>query len=115
MLLFLLVGTALAAIAAGQFVGVAPQARLLCIRVGDIRPQPELEDITNAIRLAVQAAVDTGIPSVILLPFTLPVNQEYDDAVRIPTVIWNNPYILMRSTGRQGHRERRPRHRFCWK
>ena len=111
---FLIVGTTLAAIVGGQTVGVAPEAQLKCIKVQKDGQEAEVKDIISGIQLAVERAGDnTTIPSVILVSYFLPANQELDDAVRIPTVSWNDTYtyIEMRFTGHQGHREGHPRHR----
>ena len=109
---FPLVGTNLAAIIGGQLIGVAPQARLLCIKVGDL--DPDVPNMIEAIRFAVQLAGSASTPSVILLPFVSGFfGQAFDDAVRIPTVSWNNTYIKMRSTGRRRHQEWRPLDHSC--
>ena len=54
-------------------------------------------------------AGNTTLPSVILVSYCVPAKQEFDDAVRIPT-IRQHAYVEIRSTGYQGHRERHPRH-----
>ena len=92
---FLLVGTTLAAIVGGQTVGVAPEAQLKCIKVQKDGQEADVRDIISGIQLAVERASDnTAIPSVILVPYSFPANQQLDDAVRIPTVSWNDTEIL---------------------
>ena len=88
---FLIVGTALAAIVSGRFVGVAPQAQVNCIKVtkGDKGPL-DPKDVADGIRLAVKLASNSTLHSVILAAPSGLANQEYDDAVRILTVSWNN-------------------------
>ena len=83
----LLDGTELASIIGGQYIGVATQAVLNCIKVmkyGQL--VTEVKDIVDAIGLALDVARDTKVPSVIVIgPLVLP-SQELDNAVCIPTL-----------------------------
>ena len=110
----LLDGTGLAQIIGGKSFGVASEASLGCIKVGrDDQPYPEIKDIADAIRGAVDIAGALNVPAVIVLGWVTDLSQVLDDAVRIFTVSWGNTYIEMRSTGLQRFGERHPRHQWC--
>ena len=49
-----------------------------------------MSDVVGAIGAAVDIALSTKVPSVIVLGWLLDASQEINDAVRVPTVSWSD-------------------------